>query len=193
MGLETSDWSTPPTVKTLQTRDFLELEHSEPVACVKADWSEKLLKRRKLEALRLRRGGACGEVGPLADAPVLFEKGNAKGASTWRDGAGKIVVALRGDEEFEAMARRAEASGAAGLVVIDNEEVPRLASKEHVRLLRSLWMISRWPRRTPWTPWMSRPGFEWPGSLSPPLRAGRAGAQGLWRAGEEGDARADRA
>ena len=61
-------------------------------------------------------------MGCLADAPLLFDKGNEMGKSTWQGAAGKIVVALRGDEEFEAMARRAEASGAAGLVVIDNEE-----------------------------------------------------------------------
>ena len=52
MGLET-DWTEPPVVKTLQTKDFLELPQQEPVACVKADWSERLLRRRKLEATGL--------------------------------------------------------------------------------------------------------------------------------------------
>ncbi|CAK9073748.1 unnamed protein product [Durusdinium trenchii] len=112
MVFEASDDGTkPPTVAALKTCDYLELQNQEPVACVHADWSERLLKRKKLE------------VGVLCEAPLLFDERNANGSRTWRDASGKIVVAKRGEEEFEAMARRAESSGAVGLVVVDNEDV----------------------------------------------------------------------
>ena len=113
MVFESSDdGKKPPTVDAVTTCDYLELQNQEPIACVGADWSERLLKRKKKT-----------EVGVLCEAPLLFDERNANGSRTWRDASGKIVVAKRGDEEFEAMARKAESSGAVGLVIVDNEEV----------------------------------------------------------------------
>lgn len=111
MVFEASDGQTPLTVAALKTCDYLELENKDPIACVHADWSHRVLKRKKLE------------VGVLCEGPLLFDAANADGACTWAAAAQKIVVAIRGEEEFESMALRAEASGAVGLVVVDNEDV----------------------------------------------------------------------
>lgn len=79
MVFEASDDGTkPPTVAALKTCDYLELQNQEPVACVHADWSERLLKRKKLE------------VGVLCEAPLLFDERNANGSRTWRDASGKL-------------------------------------------------------------------------------------------------------
>eukprot|EP00434_Breviolum_minutum_P001629 symbB.v1.2.001438.t1/scaffold58.1/size370606/7 len=111
MVFEASDGQTKPTVAAVKTCDYLELENQEPIACVHADWSHRLLKRKKLE------------VGVLCEGTLLFDARNADGSTPWKDAAKRIVVAMRGEEEFESMARRAEASGAAGLVIVDSEDV----------------------------------------------------------------------
>eukprot|EP00438_Fugacium_kawagutii_P002519 Skav232410 [mRNA] locus=scaffold4273:11885:19846:+ [translate_table: standard] len=89
MVFEASDGQTQPIVDAIRTCDYLELENTlqDPIACVHADWSHKLLKRKKLE------------VGTLCEGPLLFDSGNADGARTWTAAAKKIVVAFRGEED----------------------------------------------------------------------------------------------
>eukprot|EP00931_Biecheleriopsis_adriatica_P110821 TRINITY_DN85151_c0_g1_i1.p1 TRINITY_DN85151_c0_g1~~TRINITY_DN85151_c0_g1_i1.p1 ORF type:complete len:188 (-),score=51.90 TRINITY_DN85151_c0_g1_i1:45-608(-) len=103
-----------PVIEAGKTVDYLEVAGEEPIAGVHADWSEKLLRSRGL-----------GKDGPLCEmSPVYFDVKNSGGTANWGPEArGRLVVTLRGDTEFEVMARRAEASGAVGLVIVDNLDV----------------------------------------------------------------------
>mmetsp|Transcript_66172 Transcript_66172/g.186331 ORF Transcript_66172/g.186331 Transcript_66172/m.186331 type:complete len:183 (+) Transcript_66172:67-615(+) len=88
--------------------DWLEVDGEEPVKAVSADWSGRLVKK-----------GGC----LCKPAPVFFDSANAYGGATWGPQAsGAIVVAMRGDVEFEKMALRAERAGALAVVVVDNQE-----------------------------------------------------------------------
>ncbi|CAJ1339072.1 unnamed protein product [Effrenium voratum] len=140
------DGQTAPSVVSLKTCDFLQINGQE-VGCVQAEWSGRVLKRKKQE------------VGVLCEAPIHFEAQNAAGASTWKAAEGKIVVAQRGDEEFDAMARRAETSGAVGLVVVDSHET----------FEDDFEMAAEDPRRPP-----PVPAVLVPKSWQPMLRSGEA-------------------
>lgn len=161
MVFEASDGQTPLTVAALKTCDYLELENKDPIACVHADWSHRVLKRKKLE------------VGVLCEGPLLFDAANADGACTWAAAAQKIVVAIRGEEEFESMARRAEASGAVGLVVVDNEDVFdddfEMASEDPHRPLS--------PSGLPWS-WRARPCLAYTANTASRDCVAREGATG---------------
>lgn len=99
-----------PTFVVDDKVDYLEVDGHEPIAGISADWSDRHLDRK-------------GD-GPLCQpAPLHFDSANSSGRSAWGQKArGAVVVALRGEVEFEVMARRAEASGASGLVIVDNED-----------------------------------------------------------------------
>ncbi|CAE7464040.1 unnamed protein product [Symbiodinium pilosum] len=102
----------PPAVVAVGTADFLEIDGQEPLSCVPADWSERILKMRYKS-----------EVGVLCEAPMHYSQKNEFGLRPWGSEAkGKVVVAIRGEVEFETLARRAEESRAVGLVIVDNED-----------------------------------------------------------------------
>eukprot|EP00747_Dinoflagellata_sp_TGD_P167384 gnl/TRDRNA2_/TRDRNA2_191709_c0_seq1.p1 gnl/TRDRNA2_/TRDRNA2_191709_c0~~gnl/TRDRNA2_/TRDRNA2_191709_c0_seq1.p1 ORF type:complete len:190 (+),score=35.46 gnl/TRDRNA2_/TRDRNA2_191709_c0_seq1:35-604(+) len=87
---------------------YLEVEGQEPVAGVPADWSRFVIKGNLL----------------CSSASVYFDQANPLARKVWgTDARGKIVVALRGEVEFDTMAYRAEKAGAVGLIVVDNEDV----------------------------------------------------------------------
>ncbi|CAE7340615.1 unnamed protein product [Symbiodinium natans] len=112
MGFEEATADHAPTVVAVGTADFLEVNGQEPLGCVAADWSERLLRLR-----------CKSEVGVLCEAPAHYSQRNEYGLHSWGPEAqGKVVVAVRGEVEFETLARRAEDSGAVGIVIIDNED-----------------------------------------------------------------------
>ncbi|CAE7867606.1 hypothetical protein AK812_SmicGene30101 [Symbiodinium microadriaticum] len=112
MGFEEATEERPPTVVAVDTADYLEVDGQEPLGCVAADWSERLLRMRYKS-----------EVGVLCEAPAHYSQKNEFGLNAWGPEArGKVVVAVRGEVEFETMARRAEDAGAVGLVIVDNED-----------------------------------------------------------------------
>lgn len=87
--------------------DFLEIDGEMPISAVSSDWSWQFV----------GRDGAMCEL-----SPIIFDETNAHGASVWGPAMeGAIAVTLRGRRSFEAMARNAEAAGAAGLVVINQK------------------------------------------------------------------------
>lgn len=89
--------------------DFVEIEGYPSIEAVGADWSDALVRKG---------GGLCPR------APVVFDANNATGAAAWGPTArGAIVVAIRGDVEFEEMALNAAGAGALALIVVDNDPV----------------------------------------------------------------------
>ena len=100
-----------PTQKRV---DFLELDGHDPVACESAEWNSGLLSQKQ----------ASGVICP--PAPLMFDEYNSTGKGVWgQAGRGCIVVVYRGEESFETITRNAEASGAVGVVVINNGEDSR--------------------------------------------------------------------
>jgi len=87
--------------------DFLEIEGRKPVRGISADWTDELVKPD---------GVLCSY------APLHYDSANADGGAPWGPAAqGSIVVCVRGDIEFEDMARFAHDSGAVGLVIVDGD------------------------------------------------------------------------
>eukprot|EP00450_Noctiluca_scintillans_P010133 CAMPEP_0194497874 /NCGR_PEP_ID=MMETSP0253-20130528/14684_1 /TAXON_ID=2966 /ORGANISM="Noctiluca scintillans" /LENGTH=180 /DNA_ID=CAMNT_0039339435 /DNA_START=35 /DNA_END=577 /DNA_ORIENTATION=+ len=93
--------------------DYLEID-GVSVPCMSATWNKSLLPQ----------GHVSGVICPLA--PLMFDEYNSTGKGVWgQAGRGCIVVVYRGEESFETITRNAEASGAVGVVVINNSEDSR--------------------------------------------------------------------
>ena len=114
---------------TLQTEgtDHLQFDDEVPVAAIRADWNWR----------HLRQDHALCEAGLLH-----FDPGNPDGGKAWGPEArGALVVALRGDVEFEVMARHGSLSGAVALVIVDKG----VGEQQEWVLLAESWVLS--PKR----------------------------------------------
>eukprot|EP00747_Dinoflagellata_sp_TGD_P188256 gnl/TRDRNA2_/TRDRNA2_46976_c0_seq1.p1 gnl/TRDRNA2_/TRDRNA2_46976_c0~~gnl/TRDRNA2_/TRDRNA2_46976_c0_seq1.p1 ORF type:complete len:185 (-),score=36.93 gnl/TRDRNA2_/TRDRNA2_46976_c0_seq1:47-601(-) len=113
-GLES--WLPTPLRSLFRAKvDFLEVDGEAPVAGVSAEWTAWLYNCSS---------STDGALLICPPAPLLFDPANKDGTTAWGSaGKGAAVVTKRGDTTFEEMARNAEASGAAALVVVDNSEV----------------------------------------------------------------------
>eukprot|EP00930_Biecheleria_cincta_P089815 TRINITY_DN7915_c0_g1_i1.p2 TRINITY_DN7915_c0_g1~~TRINITY_DN7915_c0_g1_i1.p2 ORF type:complete len:214 (-),score=54.28 TRINITY_DN7915_c0_g1_i1:154-750(-) len=116
-----NDGSQPLAILVDYKADYLQVEGKERVRGIGAEWNAKLLRQRGA-APGVEKGLEKGPLCPLT--PLYFEEKNRLGMSNWGTGArGALIVAVRGEVEFETMARRAEACGARGLVVVDDNDV----------------------------------------------------------------------
>jgi len=89
--------------------DWLEIEGMQPIEGISADWNSALAPKRGESALCL-------------PTFIHYDFENSTGSMRWGNAAqGALVVAVRGVVDFDEMASNAAESGAAGLIIVDNE------------------------------------------------------------------------